>query len=250
MQISNYDNSINIMNNIILSCVLEPIPEKDGCTTRTKDWQEKSKLEYFLISGVRIGPAFYELIERIKANKYKQPNLIYDIAYRAQLSALNNRNGGKINFGIIELLVPIVTAQIVYKKYDITVLDYVEIILKNTSSEDVKFHQKFRELARSVSKYAPGTETYDLNNMYDYYLVDKDDFVNNIHKEYYLGFTRVKKAYAAIEKNVVNYNLLDSSVIAYNEILNDCNNYYGLAADYICIAIYLYLCKYSDAIII
>ena len=42
-------NSFDIMHYIILASVLEPIPEKEGCTSRKKDWQEKSKLEYFLI---------------------------------------------------------------------------------------------------------------------------------------------------------------------------------------------------------
>ena len=94
-------DSLTIMRNVILASILEPIPNKKGCTTRYKDWQEKSKLEYFLIAGVNIGDVFYKLSERIIENNYKQPNLIYDLAYEAQLKRLKNRNGGKINFGII-----------------------------------------------------------------------------------------------------------------------------------------------------
>lgn len=140
------------MHYVILASVLEPIPEKIGCTTRKKDWQEKSKLEYFLISGVNIGRVFYELSERIKNNNFKQPNLIYDLAYKSQKESLNNRKGGKINFGIIELLIPIVSTQIIMQKFDINVLDVVEKILKNTTEKDVEYHHKFRKIARNVSK--------------------------------------------------------------------------------------------------
>ena len=84
-------SSLDIMHYVILASVLEPIPEKKGCTTRKNDWQDKSKLEYFLISGVNIGRVFYELVERIKENNYKQPDLIYDLAYKAQKLANKNQ---------------------------------------------------------------------------------------------------------------------------------------------------------------
>ncbi len=76
----NYD-SLDIMHYVILASILEPIPEKKGCTTRKNDQQDKSKFEYFLISGVNIVRVFYELTERIKDNNFKQPNLIYYLAY-------------------------------------------------------------------------------------------------------------------------------------------------------------------------
>ena len=56
-------NSFDIMRYVILASVLEPIPEKVGCASRKKDWQEKSKLEYFLISGVNIGQVFYNCLK-------------------------------------------------------------------------------------------------------------------------------------------------------------------------------------------
>ena len=129
-------NSLDIMHYLILASVLEPIPEKNGCTTRKNDWQDKSKLEYFLISGVNIGRVFYELVERIKNNNFKQPDLIYDLAYKAQKESLKNRKGGKINFGIIELMIPIITTQIIERRNDINILDKVEEVLKNTTKED------------------------------------------------------------------------------------------------------------------
>ena len=243
-------NSLDIMHYVILASVLEPIPEKIGCTTRKKDWQEKSKLEYFLISGVNIGRVFYELSERIKNNNFKQPNLIYDLAYKSQKESLNNRKGGKINFGIIELLIPIVSTQIIMQKFDINVLDVVEKILKNTTEKDVEYHHKFRKIARNVSKQYPSTVKYNTSNMFDYYKLEKNELENNVHKEYTTGFKRIKKAYSILKENYKDGNLLESTITAYNSIIEECNNYSGLAADYICIAMYFYLINHPKTIII
>lgn len=244
-----YD-SLDIMHYVILSSVLEPLPEKIGCTTRKIDWQEKSKLEYFLISGVNIGRVFYELSERIRNNNYNQPDLIYDLAYKAQKESFSNRNGGKINFGIIELLIPIVSTQIINQRYDISILDEVEKFLKNTSLEDVEFHYQFRKLAREVSKQFPSTEKYNVTDLLDYYKLNKNELEDSVHKEYITGFQRIKKVYTILENNCKEKNLLDASIVAYNTILKECNDYAGLAADYICVAIYFYLLNNPQAIII
>jgi len=192
-------NSLDIMHYVILASVLEPIPEKKGCTTRKNDWQDKSKLEYFLISGVNIGRVFYELAERIKDNNYKQPNLIYDLAYKAQKESSKMRKGGKINFGIIELMIPIVVTQIIEQKNDISVLDKIEEILNKATEEDVKYHYKFRKIARAVSKQFPSTTVYNVSNLYEYYKLDKNELENNVHKEYITKFERIKRAYSILE---------------------------------------------------
>ena len=243
-------DSFDIMRYVVLASILEPIPEKVGCTNRKKDWQEKSKLEYFLISGVNIGQVFYELSERIKNNNYKQPKLIYDLAYKAQRKSFSNRRGGKINFGIIELLIPIVSTQIITQKFDINVLDEVENLLKSTTFKDIEFHYKFRKIARNVSKQFPNTIKYNVTNLFDYYKLEKNELENNVHKEYTNGFKRIKKAYLILKDNYKDGNLLEISIIAYNSIIEDCNNYAGLAADFICIAIYFYLINHPTTIII
>lgn len=245
-----HSKSLNIMKNVILASVLEPIPLKDGCTTRLKDYKDKSKLEYFLIAGVNIGKVFYELAERIESNDLKQPSLLYDLAYKAQLEGHKNRDGGNINFGIIELLIPIVATQIIYDRYDISVLDKVEVILKNTTIDDVKYYYKFRNLAKKMSNKPEDKIFYDVNNLYDYYKIKKTDIENNIHSEYLNYFSRIKEIYEFLDDNYKAGNILSNTVDAYNKILCACNNYYGLAADYVCISIYLFLSKYPDAILI
>lgn len=244
-----YD-SFDIMRYVVLASILEPIPEKVGCTTRKKDWQEKSKLEYFLISGVNIGKVFYELSERIKSNNYEQPKLIYDLAYKAQKESFSNRKGGKINFGIIELLIPIVSTQIITQKFDISVLDEVENLLKRTTFKDIEYHYNFRKIARNASKQFPSTIKYEVTNLFDYYKLEKNELENNVHKEYVTGFKRIKKAYSILQDNYKDGNLLEISIFAYNSIIEECNNYAGLAADFICVAIYFYLINHPTTIII
>ena len=243
-------NSFDIMRYVILASVLEPIPEKVGCASRKKDWQEKSKLEYFLISGVNIGQVFYELSERIKNNNYKQPKLIYDLAYKAQKKSFNNRNGGKINFGIIELLIPIVSTQIITQKFDIDVLDEVKNLLESTTFKDIIYHYKFRKIARNVSKQFPNIIKYKVTNLFDYYKLEKNELENNVHKEYISGFKRIKKAYSILKDDCKDGNLLEITIIAYNSIIEECNNYAGLAADFVCVAIYFYLINNPMTIII
>lgn len=242
--------SFTIMHFVMLASILEPIPEKNGCTTRLVDYQNKSKLEYFLIAGVNIGKVFYDLAERIKKNNYKQPKCIYDLAYLAQVKSLENRGGGKINFGIIELLIPIVTAQVIYQNSDLSILDKVEDILKNTSKKDVENHWKFRKLAREVSKEFPNDTYYDCNSLHEYYCINKNVLENNVHKEYITGFARIKECYVIIEQNYNAGNLLECTVKAYNTLLEKCDFYCGLVADYICVALYLFLTKNPKAIIV
>lgn len=239
-----------ILKNVILSSALEPIPEKKGCTTRSLDFQDTSKLEYFIIAGINIGWDFYDLAMRIKNNDYKQPKVIYDISLKAQENSFKNRKGGKIDFGIIELFVPIITSQLVYGKGPIETLELATSILQNTSREDVEWHHKFRLLAKSRAKMFPNTILYEVSNMFEYYKLSKNELEDNVHKEYINGFTRIKKVYEIIIENLNEKNLLDATVVAYDYILPECLNYPGLAADYICIAIYLYLTFNEDSIII
>lgn len=229
--------STEIMTNVILSSVLEAIPNKIGCTSKLYDWQAKSKFEYFLIAGVNIGKCFYNLSERIINNNYKQP-LIYDIAYIAQQESLKNRNGGKINFGIIELFVPIITTQVLFNDNSINVLDRVEDVLKHTTKEDVKYHLLFRQLAHSVSKSLPNITDFNVENMYQYYELDKG-YENLIHKEYITRFPTIKTVYKYLSQH--KQRLMDATIEIYDIILDKCNGYCGLAADYICIGLYFIL---------
>ena len=105
-----------ILRNVILSQSLEPLGLKPGCTTRLEDASPGTKLEYFTIAAVNCSWQFYDLADRVLAAG-RQPDCIFDLAYEAQKASARNRLGGKVNYGPIQLLVPLVTAQ---------VLDYLE----------------------------------------------------------------------------------------------------------------------------
>jgi triphosphoribosyl-dephospho-CoA synthetase len=99
-----------VLRNVILSQALEPLGKKPGCTTRQVDSSPGTKLEYFILSGVNSSWAFYDLADRVLAAG-RQPDCIYDLAYEAQSASVRNRLGGKVNYGQILLLFPVVTAQ-------------------------------------------------------------------------------------------------------------------------------------------
>jgi len=240
------------LRNVCLASVLEPIPEKSGCTTRSVDLKPTTRLEHFIIAGVNIGWDFYLLAERIKRNNYSQPDLIFDVSYNAQINSFNNRNGNKINFGIIELLVPIITSQLVYGRTGLETLEKSVEIIKNTSTADVKWHYLFRKLAKSKSSSKDPVLNLSVDSVYDYFLNAPKTRINDVvfHKEIISGLPLCKEAYKVINDVSSTKNLLESSVIAFNTILGGCEGIPGVAADYICIAIYLTISDNPDLIII
>lgn len=240
-------SSEKIMRNIILASILEPIPDKKWCTTRYKDCSLKAKLEYFLIAWCNIGYDFYTLSERIKQNKYKQPSMIYDIAYNAQLHSYQNRNWGKVNFGIIELLVPIVTAQLVYNTSWIDTLKKTQQVIENTSKEDIKEHYKFRLEAKSRSTNKNWIEFLNVKTIKEYFeKADKNRLTDKVrHTDYISWMKFAQTAYQIIISNDYE-DILGNSVIAYDKLISENKGLEGLVADNICIGIYLALCDMSD----
>jgi hypothetical protein len=137
---------------IQLASVLEPMSEKDGCTTRTKDSSDFQKLEYFLSAGINIGDAFEDLASRIQHDGF--PCMTYDLCYRAQADSKKNRRGGRVNQGIIEFLFPIVISQISYQHNNAySILDNVLIALEKTTPTDADWLQRMQNLAFEMSGY-------------------------------------------------------------------------------------------------
>jgi len=145
-----------IQRNVILCQALEPMGRKPGITSRLADASPATKLEYFIISGVNSSGAFYDLVDRI-LREGKQPDCIFDTAYEAQAASVRNRLGSKVNYGQILLLVPLVAAQaLIYLEAggidDIdAVLDRTGEVLRQTTSKDVEFLEKFIGLGHELS---------------------------------------------------------------------------------------------------
>lgn len=144
-----------IVRNIILSQATEPLGNKTECTTRLIDSSEGAKLEYFIVSAVNSSWAFYDLVEDITNNR-KQPECIFKHAYTAQKLSIKNRFGSKVNYGQIQLLIPLVTSHALYfienNKFDVNEIAENSInILKNTTRKDVFYLEKFINLGHEIS---------------------------------------------------------------------------------------------------
>jgi hypothetical protein len=171
-------NPRDIRRFIQLACALEPLSEKEGLTTRSSDLNCHQKLEFFLTAGINIGDAFEDLAQRI-LSWGKQPDVIYDLGYEAQLDSKKNRRGGRINHGIIEMLIPIVTAQLLsdpcYVLSPHEVLKNTVNILMNTSRTDVEYLVKLKKTAYGLSGMfeRPVPEYPDARTVFDYYELDR-----------------------------------------------------------------------------
>lgn len=135
-----------------LATVLEPLAEKNGCTTRSKDLCKFQKLEYFLTAGVNIGDAFEDLTHRIYDKGF--PCQTYDLCYRAQADSKKNRRGGRVNQGIIEFIFPLVISQVASQHTNINkIVNGVPVVLENTTPEDTIYLQRMQNLAFEMSGY-------------------------------------------------------------------------------------------------
>lgn len=154
----------------LLALILEPLPEKLGCTTRTVDLDEARKLEFFLASGINIGRYFFELAVRVK-NERGQPDVFFDLALSAARASSKNIALKKcINLGLIDLLFTIVLSSLLTDREAENVCAEVPIILKNSSKKDVAAREEFRsqslttsrsESKRSFAKHVGGDNLYE-----------------------------------------------------------------------------------------
>src|SRR3989344_1055222 len=120
----NSRSSSEIARCVMLAAALEPLSDKGGCTTRNTNISRHLKLEYFITGGINIGQVFRELAKEClgvyvsprSVGIVSPPIKMYKHCFNAQRDSLKNRNGGRINQGIIELLVPIVAAQCLYDR--------------------------------------------------------------------------------------------------------------------------------------
>ncbi len=190
---------------VTLACALEPLPDKAGCTTRGTDISRHLKLEYFITAAINVGDAFEELAEMLSRG---QPRVIYHLARKAQVDCAKNRGGGRINQGMLEMLVPIVASQILFDpNYQLKVEEILEKakgVMKSTSREDVEELIKMKRIAYDLSAYhereVPAHP--DAATVYDYYALDLENSSNQTgiahNREFVSGFQTIKQMYYSI----------------------------------------------------
>jgi hypothetical protein len=145
-----------ILRNVILCQALAPLGKKHGGRHWGQGQQLGPKLEYILVAGVNSGWQFYDLVDRVLTCRH-QPDCIYDLAYEAQRESTRNRLGGKVNYGPILLLVPLITAQILdyletgaFENVE-SILDRTGTVLRQTGERDVAAIESFIHLGYEVA---------------------------------------------------------------------------------------------------
>ncbi|MBT5022095.1 HD domain-containing protein [Candidatus Woesearchaeota archaeon] len=158
---------------VMLCAVLEPIPDKEGCTTRFVDIKPSKALKYFLAGGVNIGPPFMRLAAYLERSKTVKGS--YRFAKDAQIASKDLRMGGKINQGIIEFITPLVNACVLLdperKENPADMFKKATELLHETHEEDVTNLIGLKKIGNEQSnvthKYP--VREHDAKTVFEYY---------------------------------------------------------------------------------
>lgn len=251
-----------ILRCFILSQALEPLADKPGCTTRVVDSSPGTKLEYFIISAVNSTWPILELVDRI-ISAGRQPDYIFDVAYKAQSRSVRNRNGGKVNYSQILMLLPIVTVQALLftegnDAFSVnTILGRTTDAMLKTSSKDVEYLQKFVDLSRQLSEvhhrrlgtkrdYRNAQFTGRYNNILE--ATHAPDFSDTkMATEIRDGYPDCKHILDIIVSDKEN-GIIKQSEIAFREMLPAMSRP-DIVADCIVVAFYLALTKHRSSLL-
>lgn len=249
----------SIRRNIQLALALEPLSEKPGCTTRSRDCSRHLKLEYFIAGAINVGDAFEEMAIRLQSSR-GQPK-IYDLALKAQLDSKKNRAGGRVNAGMIEMLAPIIAAQIIYDKNRVKpieeLLQYTTDILKNAADDDVKNLVALKRVSYDMCAYDDrAVSSYGAKTVFEFYqkeLAGSERPVSRLHNSEILGGFPVSKKIFQIISNKPEEDLSERVRDAYlsirknehKELVNS-----GLTADLCGIALYMLFSQYPEIVIV
>lgn len=246
---------------VALAAVLEPIADKAGCTTRFADISRHLKLEYFVVGGINIGQELGKLaadasLARARFDFFSEPFTgIYSHALRAQRVSLKNRSGGRINQGIIELLVPIIAAQHYFDSYRELIIstsidDLMEkslLILERTDRNDVNDLIRMKQLAHNLCRYNDRLvpEYLEAKNVLEYYTVDLASSATPTgiahNGEFANGFPTVRLMYGSImNSSCRTFVKKVEEAFRHGVRQHDSGVGRGFLAD--CIAVAIYLC--------
>jgi hypothetical protein len=248
-----------ILRNVILCQALAPLGKKHG----NKRWgppQLGPKLEYVLVAGVNTGWQFYDLADRV-LQAGRQPECIFDLAYDAQRESTRNRLGGKVNYGPISMLVPLITAQL---------LDYLETgafenvesilartgdVLRRTTPADVEALERFVHLGYEVSARNRARSGRPISasrpllkgryaNVWD----AAQDFQNMYSvREMLTGYPYSQQVYRFLLHNVET-GILEAIELIYQFLVPEVGRT-DVVADLIVVGLYLLLTKHPEGIL-
>ncbi len=154
-----------------LAFALEPIPDKEGCTTRYVDVVDNLKLEYFIVSAINIRPAVKKLVRRVSK---EFPQTTYDLLMHAFVDSHKNRGGKRVNTGMLQSIWPILIACVIFEDKDFeSILNRVKSVLTLTTPEDAIWLQAANNFSYQLweghRENRGNLINLDLNSVYDVY---------------------------------------------------------------------------------
>ncbi len=240
-----------VARRVMLACAMEPLPNKEGCTTRYIDIKDSKTLEMFVAGAVNVGFPFMHMADYLETRK--SPKGAYQFMKHAQIESKELRAGGKINQGMLEFITPLVIAQVLTdpgckgNPYDL--FDKAVELLKDTEKEDVRELIAMKIIGNKESRveHKYPVREHDVENVFDYYSRELDiekaegkptSIYHN--RQFVEGFPEIKKAFE-IFLNSKNQKFAGRVEEAYDAIMkeNKCRIGVGLAADFIAAMLYV-----------
>jgi len=241
-----------IQRRITLALVLEPLADKPGCTTRYVDLSPEHKLVDFETAAVNAAPYFGELARRIQRTKTQPP--FYDLCYQALAGSTKNlKNEKYLNFGLLEVLFPLVLAEQIYGGKGAVVCRNVIKVLKQSGPKDLVYKDLTRNLAWSTSRNRAKQELQQLklqiqtSSLYDEYLRNIPDrraagLKTSVLwlEQFVLGLPVLQAMYGSAKKRVGKAGLIAAMELAYKVGMKKIPKR-GIIADYCAAVAYLLL---------
>jgi len=178
-----------------IAMALEPLPNKQGLTTRLADKEESLKLEYFIIGAINSGNAIRELMWRPK----QTPS--YDLLVKCITENHRNRSGFRINGGSLMMLWPILITIRDHQPKDIIELKQkLRDHLFETDSNDTLYFQNADNWGLSLWEgHQKHLVLMQLEHdcLYDYIKAREGDY---FHDEILNGYPTVEEFYIDMNK--------------------------------------------------
>lgn len=212
-----------------IAMAIEPLPNKEGLTTRLVDKEDTLKLEYFIIAAINSGDAIRELMWR------PQHTPSYDLLVRCVTENHLNRGGLRVNAGQVIMLWPILITLRDYECNSIFDLgENVQKHLKDTRGIDIYNFQIANQFQLSLWE---GHEKHrklidiEAETLYEYVSKTPEYF----EKEIKYGFPSIFKMYKELNQEAAYTDEMERLWAVYK----DMNFPDGHIADYMAITVFL-----------
>ncbi len=250
---SRYSLADEISRKFMLASALEPLSDKPGCTTRYVDIKASKRLEFFITAGINSGYAIRHLVDYLTAQR--RMSGCYAFMTEAVVASKFNRKGGKINQGILEAIIPLIAAQVVYyeiiKDNPFAIFGLAGRLLADTTREDVVELLHAKEVANKISgvekKYP--LRRHDVGSVRSYYQaeVEAESVEGNLtgilhNRQFIDGYSDIADMLRVMVSSKKRH-LLGKAEDAYRFIRRKHANKIGvgLAADHCAVCLYLYI---------